>query len=136
MPDHPRIDVGECNANGIQVGEHNNRCKRDEYPRPWPDRIMRDLKQKNGTNGVALTTRGQHSLRNVTTATRLRTRLPDTPPLHGKGDNEDGQCHLHVREVRNKTELRCYVGMGEQILQAINLRQTQRYGSRKDRARH
>jgi len=136
MAYHLRFDVREGSTNRLKIRKHHDRRERDEYPRPRPDCVVRDLEQQHGADGVALITSRKHPLRNVTTATRFRTRVPDAPPLDGERNNKDGQGHLHVGEIRDEAEL-CYdVGVGKQVLQSVHLRQTERHRRGQDGASH
>src|ERR1700734_53303 len=64
----------------------NDSGESGENPGPRAQRVMRDVKPKNGEEAVALITRAEDALRDVAAPTGFRAGIPERPPLHAEID--------------------------------------------------
>ena len=67
---------------------------------------MRNLKEQRREHAVALRLRGENSLRDVSAAARLRTRIPRRPPLNREeyAEREDWHPRVGVDSVRRRSD--------------------------------
>src|SRR4051812_43215216 len=70
------------------LGVNNDRYKSGDDPRPWPQSIMRNVEPQCRTQRVLFIFRAEHSLRYVSSASRLSARIPCQPPLHSQINDE------------------------------------------------
>src|SRR5947209_4606609 len=62
-------------------------------PRPWTQRIMRQVEPEGCAERVLLVLGAEHALGHVPTPTRLAPRIPGRPPLHCQVNKERDQRH-------------------------------------------
>ena len=110
-----RVDVREFRLQGGEVGENDQRGERREVPGPGTDRVIHDLVEDRAADAVVLAFRGQHPLHDVSAAARLRTGIPDVPPLDCHRDDEDGYKCIGVRKIREERQARTHVRTAHQI---------------------
>ncbi len=58
--------------------------QRRQDPRPRAQRVVRDVEPQHGKQSMPLIARAENPLRDVTAAARLRSRIPERPPLHSQ----------------------------------------------------
>ncbi len=107
-------------SQGIQIRKYNERCKRHKNPGPGTQRVMRDLEQDYRTHGMVGVLCRQHALSNITTATWLRPRIPNTPPLYNERDNENRHSGFYIAEIRKERNLASQNGIVDQTLKPPN----------------
>ena len=94
-------------------GIDDQRAQADQDPGPGPQDVVGDVEEQDRAQRVLLRLGGQHALGDVAAAARLGAGIPDRPPLHGDGHDEDG--HGHVPVVRE-------VGQHVQVVEAVRAR--------------
>src|SRR5439155_7606768 len=71
-----------------QIRVENNRDKSRQNPRPGTQSVVREVKPQHGKQSIAFIFRAENPLRDVSSAARFRTRIPEGPPLHGQMNDE------------------------------------------------
>ncbi len=75
----------------LQMRIENDRRQRGQNPGPGTQSVMRDVEPEHGQQSVRFVLRAEDALRNVATATGLRSGIPERPPLqsdiHHKSDH-------------------------------------------------
>ena len=130
------LDVGE-----LRVDDQRGQAHQD--PRPGPQHVMRDVEKQRASQRVLFGFRGQHALRDVAAAARLRPRIPHGPPLHRDGHDEHGHRQVPVvleigqhRQVVHASRAVHLRHLRHQPVQPAHLRQRNREVSRRDHRRH
>ncbi len=90
------IEVRERFLNIAQLGINQNGTQPDENPRPGTQDVVSDVEEKNRSERVLFGFGGEHTLRDVTAATRFRSRVPHGPPLNGDRHDEDRHGNFEV----------------------------------------
>ncbi len=86
------VIVGRADSGGIE----QDRAKSGDDPRPWPDRVVRDVEEESRQNTVSFCFRGKDSLRDVAATTRLGAGIPRRPPLHRQEDGQGQERHPRI----------------------------------------
>src|SRR5581483_10689358 len=90
MREHQHVSVFWMTAyrRGVEIRIQHNRNQSDQNPRPWPDRVVRDVEPQNGEQSLAFVLRAEDALRDVASAARLSAGIPECPPLHSEVDQQ------------------------------------------------
>src|SRR5262245_25360564 len=105
-----RIEVRKRRLNIRQLWIDDDLTEPDQYPGPRAQHVMGDVKKQYGAQRIFLRFRGEHALRDVTSAAGLSARIPDGPPLNRYWYNEDR--HRDIPVVRK-------VGKNVQIVDSV-----------------
>ena len=114
---HHDADVAEAgvlHARGVldRAAVHGERAQRGDHPRPAAHRVVRDVEEEDGVPAVALGLAGEHVLRDVAAAARLRARIPGRPPVDGeqRGQGDHGHGPDRVRGPEGQHRVRASEG--------------------------
>ena len=104
VADQPRRDGRKAQLDVVQRRIDDRRSKRDDDPRPRPQRVVHHLKSKGAKERVGLGARREHALRDVAAAARLRAGIPYRPPQDRDRNDENAERRVPIVKVRQNRE--------------------------------
>ena len=76
-------------ALGLSKPRVKNDCReRRQNPRPWPQRVVREVKPQYRQQPVSFVLSAEDPLRDISSAARFRAGIPEGPPLHRQMHDE------------------------------------------------
>ena len=96
VADQGRVQIGEGLLDIGELGVDDQRGQAHQNPRPGTQHVVSDVEEQRAAQRVLFGFRGQHALRDVAAAAGFGAGIPDGPPLHRDGNDEDGHGEIPV----------------------------------------